>query len=164
MVPGVPIINPRWNRNVANDVPYFNPEAFARPPFGELGNAPRTLDWGRNPWKPSLNVSLFREFRPFENRSRYLQLRGEFFNILNHTIFTTNPNSSPQIFNSANVSRTGVSLAGPLPYLIGKTAADFPANSREALIAQGYRQTFGVFDRNNNGQGRIIQLALKLYW
>jgi hypothetical protein len=164
LVPGVPIVNPRWSKNVANDVPYFNPEAFARPPFGQLGNAPRTLDWGRNPWRPGLNTSVFREFRPFENRSRYLQLRGEFFNVLNHATFTTNPNSSPQIFSSAAVSRTGVSLAGPIPYLIGKTAADFPVGSREALIAQGYRQSFGVFDRNNNGQGRIIQVALKLYF
>ncbi|MDZ4799133.1 MAG: hypothetical protein SGI92_13285 [Bryobacteraceae bacterium] len=53
---------------------------------------------------------------------------------------------------------------GPIPYLRGKTAADFPVGSREAQLANGYNQAFGLLDRNNNGQGRIIQLAIRLYW
>ena len=32
-----------------SNIPYFNPEAFARPAYGKLGNAPRTLDWMRTP-------------------------------------------------------------------------------------------------------------------
>ena len=34
MVVGAPMRNPRWSKNVANDVPYINPEAFAR--LGEV--------------------------------------------------------------------------------------------------------------------------------
>lgn len=165
MVPGVPIINPAWNKTVANDVPYFNPEAFGRPVFGQYGNAPRTLDYARNPWKPGLNMSVFREIRPFKNEKRYLQLRVEAFNLLNHATFTVNPNSSQEMFSAGNwVTRTGVQVAGPLPNLVGKTRNDFPVGSRENLLAANYQQGFGKFDRNNNGPGRIIQIALKIYW
>ena len=54
------MINPRWTREGASNIPYFNPEAFARPAYGKLGNAPRTLDWMRTPWQPGLNASLFK--------------------------------------------------------------------------------------------------------
>ncbi|MBY0503008.1 MAG: hypothetical protein K2X03_03795 [Bryobacteraceae bacterium] len=165
IVPGVPLVNPRWNKSVANDAPYFNPEAFAIPAYGQLGNAARSLDYARLPWRQTLNVSVMRDFRPFKESRRYLQLRGEFFNVLNHVVFNTNANSSPGIFNSAPpVSRTGLSLAGPLPYLQGARAADYPLGSRENLIAAGYNQNFAKLIRDNNGPGRIVQLALKFYW
>jgi len=164
VVAGVPMINPRWNKTVANDEPYINPEAFARPAFGNLGNAPRTLDYARTPTRQTLNASLFRELRPFSEKRRYIQLRVEFFNVLNRVTFMTNAVNSPQMFNSLPQSRTGTPLVGPIPYLRGKTAADFPVGSREAQLANGYNQAFGLLDRNNNGQGRIIQLAIRLYW
>ncbi|MBI4892491.1 MAG: TonB-dependent receptor [Acidobacteria bacterium] len=165
IVPGVPIYNPRWTREQANDVPYINPEAFARPAYGKLGNAARTLDWARSPIRPGLNVSLFREFHPFDNARRYVQLRGEFFNVLNHTSFSLSPNSSPALFSGTPpVSRTGLSLAGPLPYYSDKPPGYYPAGSREAVLATYYIQTFGKLDAGNNAPGRIIQLAIKLYW
>jgi len=164
IVPGVPLINPRWNRTVANDVPYINPEAFARPPFGRMGNAPRTMDYLRGPWTQTLNANLARDFRPFENRSRYLQFRAEFFNVLNHTYFQLNPNSSPQIFTgSLPLSRTGLSLAGPIPYLPGQAGA-YPAGTREAALAQAYNSGFGLLPRANNSPARILQFAIRLYW
>jgi len=68
------------------------------------------------------------------------------------------------IFNSAPpVTRTGLSLAGPIPSFIGKTAADFRTGSCEAILAQYYNLEFGGFRRDSNGQGRIVQLGLKLY-
>lgn len=165
IVAGVPILNPAWNRNVANDVPYFNPAAFARPTFGHYGNAARTLDWARLPWTPTLNMSLFKEVRPFEDRKRYFQFRAEFFNVLNHATFSMYSFGGRPIFSGTPpVSRTGLSLAGPIPYFIGKTASDFQPGSREALLAQFYNTEFGGFRRNNNSSGRIVQLALKFYF
>jgi hypothetical protein len=69
------------------------------------------------------------------------------------------------VFNSQpTISRTGLSLAGPIPYLIGKSPASFPAGSREYYIAQTYNSSFGVFNMGNNNPGRTISLALKLNW
>ena len=164
LLPGVPIINPRWSKNVANDVPYFNPEAFWRQPYGQLGDAPRTLDWARTPWRFNLNTSLFRDFRPFENQRRYFQFRAEFFNMLNHATFMTNPNGRNLFGTGVPTSRTGLSLAGPIPYLWGLTNRDFPVGTRENILANNYNQNFGKLWRENNGPGRVVQLALKIYW
>ena len=165
MVAGVPIVNPRWSKNVANDIPYFNPEAFARPAYGRLGNASRTLDWARNPWRQTLNSSVLRDFYPFENRRRYIQFRAEFFNALNHATFlTSGVNSDPLFSTSPPVSRTGLSLAGPIPYFPGLTGVTFKAGTRENLLAASYNQNFGKLWRDLNGAGRTGQLALKIYW
>jgi Carboxypeptidase regulatory-like domain len=164
LVPGVPLKNPRWTREHAFDVPYFNPEAFARPAYGQIGNAPRTMDNLRGPWRPGLNLSVFKSFYPFENSRRYVEFRGEFFNALNHTWFTMNPNSSVKVFNSQPpISRTGLSLAGPIPYLVG-SVPQYPVGSRENIIANNYNYNFGVFNKDNNNPGRIIQLAVKIFW
>ncbi len=165
MVLGQPILNPLWDKKGANTTPYFNPQAFAIPEFGKQGNAARTLDWARAPWKPTLNMSIFKEIRPFENRQRYLQLRGEFFNALNHAVFNVNQDPTGNLFTAAlPMSKTGLQFAGPIPNLLGATAAKFPAGSREAVLATYYQQGFGTLPQANVGPGRIIQLALKLYF
>ena len=165
IIPGVPLINPLWNKAGASNVPYFNPLAFARPAYGQTGDAARTLDYARLPWEPGLDISLGKNIYPFENHKRYAQLRFEAFNALNHTWFTTNPNSSYKIFNSQpTISRTGLSLAGQIPYLIGLNAGAFPTGTRDYYIAQTYNVNFGVFNMNNNNPGRQISLALKLNW
>jgi hypothetical protein len=165
LVLGVPAINPLWTKEGASNIPYFNPMAFSRPAYGKMGNAPRTLDWMRTPWQPGLNASLFKNIYPFENKKRNAQLRFEAFNVLNHTWFTTNPNSSMTIFSSApTISRTGLSLAGQIPYLIGKNSSSFPVGSREYYVAQTYNVNFGVFNMGNNQPGRTISIALKLNW
>jgi len=164
MVQGVPLINPRWNKNVANTVPYINPQAFARPMFGRLGNSGRTLDYLRFPWSQNNNMSVFKEIHPSENRARYFQLRGEFFNVFNHPYFQMNQNSSVNLFTgSLPLSRTGVPLAGPLPYLPGSVGT-YPAGTREAYLATAYNQNFGMFQQGNNAPGRIVQVALKFIW
>jgi hypothetical protein len=162
---GVPLLNPLWSKASVSNIPYFNPMAFSRPAYGKMGNAPRTLDYARTPWQPGLNISVAKNIYPFENHKRYAQLRFEAFNALNHTWFTTNPNSSYKIFNSQpTISRTGLSLAGQIPYFIGKTAASYPVGSREYYMAQTYNVNFGVFNMNNNNPGRTISLALKIVW
>jgi hypothetical protein len=166
LVQGVPAINPLWTKEGASNIPYFNPLAFARPAYGKMGDAPRTLDWMRTPWQPNLNASLSKNIYPFENRKRYAQLRFEAFNALNHTWFTTNPNSSMSIFTGQpTISRTGLSLAGQIPYMFGSNSlTSFPVGSRESLIAQKYNTSFGVFNMGNNNPGRTISLSLKLNW
>ena len=87
------------------------------------------------------------------------------YNAPNHTWFPTNPNSSVRIFSTAPpVSRAGLSLAGPIPYLSGSSVPPFPLGSREHLVAANYNPTFGVLNLNNNHAGRIIKLAIKVYW
>jgi len=165
MVPGVPVINPRWSKNVANDVPYFNPEAFARPGFGELGNAPRTLDYARIPWRFVTNLSVMRDFYPFENRRRRIQIQGQAFNLTNTVTFSTDPGNAYNLFTGTPpVTRNGLSLAGPMPYLLNRGAAEFPVGTREAVLAQYYNQNFGKLWRDRNGPGRIVQLALRIYF
>jgi hypothetical protein len=109
-----------------------------------------------------LNLSVAKNIYPFENTKRNIQLRFEAFNALNHTWFTTNPNSSFNLFSSQpTISRTGVSLAGQIPYLIGLSAGSFPTGTREYYIAQTYNVNFGVFNMGNNNPGRTISLAAK---
>ena len=165
IVPGVPIVNPLWSKLVANDVPYFNPAAFARPAYGRLGNVSRTLDYARNPWRQTLNASLLRDFYPFENRRRYIQFRAEFFNAPNHATFlTSGPISDPLFSSNPPVSRTGLSLAGPIPYFPGLTGVTFKTGTRENILAANYNQNFGKLWRDLNGAGRTGQLALKIFW
>ncbi|MGH9719865.1 MAG: carboxypeptidase regulatory-like domain-containing protein [Bryobacteraceae bacterium] len=167
VVVGVPMFNPRWSKSVANDVPYWNPEAFARPAYGNLGDAPRTFDYARHPWRSSLNGSIFRDFYPWENRRRSIQFRAEAFNVLNHVTFTTanGGNESPNLFSSAPpVSRTGLSLAGPIPYLVNLGGASFPVGTRENLLAASYNQNFGKLWRDRNGPARVIQFGLRISW
>ncbi|MBI4904322.1 MAG: carboxypeptidase regulatory-like domain-containing protein [Acidobacteria bacterium] len=165
IVLGVPLINPRWSKRVANDVPYFNPEAFARPEFGHTGNAPRTLDWARQPWRITLNSNVLRDLYPFENRRRYFQIRAEAFNAMNHVNFMSTANETFSLFASGvPATRTGVPLQGPIPYLWGVGSANFKAGTREAILAQYYNQNFGKLWRDRNSAGRIFQFALRLYF
>lgn len=162
MMLDVPVINPRWSKDVANDVPYFNPEAFSRPAYARKGNAARTLDYARGPWKDSLNASMMKNFYPFEKRSRYVQLRGEFYNVLNRPIFS--PDLSANLFSgSPAVSRSGLSLAGPIPYY-PTAIGTFPVGSREEVLGRNYNPSWGFIGQNSNGSGRVIQFALRLAW
>lgn len=89
LVPGVPLINPRWSRDCPvgqNCEPYFNPAAFMRPAKGTLGDAPRTLDDARWPTMHFLDLSIQKNFS-FGSRQRRLQLRVDAINALNHPVF-----------------------------------------------------------------------------
>ena len=97
IVPGVPILNPLWDRNCPVGTgcqPYVNPSAFMRPALGSLGDAPRTLDGVRGPWAKSFNMSMQKDFYLGEGRTRRLQFRMDALNALNHPVFTVYPNNA----------------------------------------------------------------------
>jgi hypothetical protein len=60
---------------------WFNPMAFATPPAYTFGNAGRNSMYG--PGLATLDLSLQRQFQVTERAA--FQIRGEFFNALNHT-------------------------------------------------------------------------------
>jgi hypothetical protein len=106
----------------------------------------------RTPWQPGLNASLFKNIYPWENHKRSAQFRFEAFNALNHTWFTTNPNSSMNIF-TGQPNRT---FTGRIPYMIGLNPSSFPVGTREYYVAQRYNANFGVFNMGNNNPGRTV--------
>ena len=119
-------------QNVANDVPYLNPEAFVRPAFGNGGDAPQTFDYARQPWQQSFNLSVVKDFRLFEKQSRCIQLRMEAFNALNHANFNLNSQFNTALVSTAPpVTRTGLSLAGPIAYYPGSTQSSFRSGTKE---------------------------------
>ena len=60
--PFVPIRNPRWTRQKTYDIPYFKPPGLCPPRLWPTRQYPRTEDWARGPWRPNLNLSVFRSF------------------------------------------------------------------------------------------------------
>ena len=110
IVSGVPLQNPLWDRScpVGNGCqPYLNPAAFQRPPVGEFGNAPRTLDGARGPFAQFFDFSVQKNFRLGENNKRRLQFRADFLNAFNHPVFRTFPNNAGGVdFMSAPATGT----------------------------------------------------------
>jgi len=97
LVVGVPIVNPLWSRNCpvgTSCEPYVNPAAFMRPPLGQLGTAPRTLDGARGPWQQFLDVNVQKTFNLGESGKRRLQLRMDALNIFNHPVFQVYPSNA----------------------------------------------------------------------
>jgi hypothetical protein len=67
---------------------WFNPAAFAKPAPGAFGNSGRNVV--RAAGINNTDASLFRNFpRILKAESSGLQFRAEFYNIFNHTIFTS---------------------------------------------------------------------------
>ncbi len=105
IVPGVPILNPRYsydNCSMGNVCePYINPAAFMRPAKGSLGNAPRTLDI-RAPMQEYFDFSVQKSFPfPFGARdsSRKINFRVDFINAFNHpNLRYTNTGNTPPAF------------------------------------------------------------------
>jgi hypothetical protein len=87
-------ILPKDQRTVAR---YFNTAAFAAPPFGSPGNAPR--DVFRGPGTNNWDMTFFKDIQVTE-RSRF-ELRWEMYNAFNHVSFTS-VNTSAQFDNTGN--------------------------------------------------------------
>ena len=88
IVSGVPLINPLYSSSCPITVtcqPYLNPAAFERPPLGQLGNSPRTLDAGRGPVQDYFDASIQKNFR-INERFR-VQFRVDLLNAFNHPVF-----------------------------------------------------------------------------
>ncbi len=92
--PGVPVVNPLFNRKCPVGSlcePYINPAAFMEAPIGQLGNAPRTFGNVRGPWQQTLDLSVQKNFQITE-RWR-VQFRVDALNALNHPNFRLVPNN-----------------------------------------------------------------------
>jgi hypothetical protein len=72
-----------WEGDVRRRERWFNTDAFVLPARGTYGTSGRNILDG--PGAFDLNISVFRHIRLTEQAR--LQIRGEFFNILNHTNF-----------------------------------------------------------------------------
>jgi len=88
--PDRPSLNPAFSGPVVlgNPNQWFNPEAFVLPPAGTYGNLGRGTYSG--PGLAALDLSLVKDIDVTEQMK--LQLRSEFFNMLNHTNLGT-PNA-----------------------------------------------------------------------
>jgi hypothetical protein len=92
VVEGVPLVNPLWSRDCpvgSACEPYINPAAFIRPPKGQLGNAPRTLDV-RGPAQEYFDLSFQKNFKwPFADNEgkRRINFRVDLINAFNHPNF-----------------------------------------------------------------------------
>jgi hypothetical protein len=68
----------------ATCVPWLNTSLFALPAIGTFGNIGKGAFRGPSRW--NVDTGLLKNFYPFSSReSIHFQLRGEFFNIFNHT-------------------------------------------------------------------------------
>jgi hypothetical protein len=110
IVSGVPLKNPLYNSNCPDGAtcqPYANPSAFERPPLGQLGTAPRTLDGLRGPWDQFFDLSLQKNFKI---RERYrLQFRVDALNAFNHPTFQVNPGGNADFMGAPSTSTLSTS-------------------------------------------------------
>ncbi len=129
--PARPQLNPNFNGKLYSRTPeqWFNPTAFSAPSAGTFGNAGRDSLTG--PGLSNVDLSLVKNATVYETLRA--QFRVEYFNVLNHTNFTT-PNAV-------------VFSAGPTP--VNPTAA--------AALSP----TAGVLTATSTAS-RQLQFALKL--
>lgn len=123
VVPGVNPILSHWNPFTG----YLNPNAFSQPDFGTFGDLGRDSVFG--PGYANLDFSVTKNTRIYERLN--LQLRAEFFNILNHPNFalpagSITPGVGPagQISQTPDVAQGNPGLGGGGPRVI-QLAAKF---------------------------------------
>jgi hypothetical protein len=129
----------------------INTSALVVPQLGNTGPYPRT--YLRNPWIANQDLSVFKNIPFSGDGKRYLQLRVEAFNALNHPQFS-GYNLTSNVTNAAG--QTGNSI---FSNFTGLTATNSirPAGSTSVLGTY-----FGEF--NNAQNMRVIQLAVKFYF
>jgi hypothetical protein len=127
LIPGVPVINSNWE-SAPDTLGYLNGNAFAQPDFATAANPQGSFGTlGRNaisgPPFRSVDFSVMKD-TTFSERVR-LQLRVEFFNILNHPNFAlpnffVNPGSPQQglITQTPDQAQTNPGLGGGGPRVI----------------------------------------------
>jgi hypothetical protein len=81
---------------------WFDTTVFKRPGMNEIGNAPK--DVIRGPGRNNWDVTLFKNF-PVKSEQRVLQFRWEFYNVFNHTQFSS-------VNTSAQFDLTGKQVNG----------------------------------------------------
>jgi len=120
IVPGVNPINPNWESS-PDTIGYLNSAAFANPPYGTFGDLGRNSIYGPHFWDLDFAVN---KNTPITERVS-LQLRAEFFNILNHPNFALPnwfvvPGSTGQglITQTPDQAQTNPGLGGGGPRVI----------------------------------------------
>jgi hypothetical protein len=103
LVPGVNPIHANWESG-PDTIGYLNADAFAQPPPGTFGDLGRNAIFGPHYW--DWDFALLKNTPLTERVS--LQLRGEFFNILNHPNFAL-----PNWFVTPGVAPTGLITQTP---------------------------------------------------
>jgi hypothetical protein len=85
----------------------FDPLAFQNAPLGQFGNLGRSF--ARLPGRNQTNLALMKQFYFNKERTMYLQLRAESYNLFNHTQFTgisaARPNESSNILRDSLFAR-----------------------------------------------------------
>ena len=120
VVSGVNPINPNWE-SAPDTIGYLNANAFAQPAFGTFGDLGRNAIFGPHYW--DWDFAVLKNTLLTERIS--LQLRGEFFNILNHPNFAlpnwfVTPGSGPTglITQTPDQAQTNPGLGGGGPRVI----------------------------------------------
>jgi Carboxypeptidase regulatory-like domain/TonB dependent receptor len=120
LVPGVNPINPHWE-SAPDTIGYLNANAFAQPAVGTFGDLGRNAIPGPHYW--DWDFSVLKNTLLSERIS--LQLRGEFFNILNHPNFAlpnwfVTPGQGPTglITQTPDQAQTNPGLGGGGPRVI----------------------------------------------
>ena len=120
LIPGISPINSNW-RSGPDSIGYLNGNAFTNPPFGTFGTLGRNEIYGPHYANVDFAVS---KTTPLTERLN-LQLRAEFFNILNHPNFAlpnffVSPGSSGQglITQTPDQAQTNPGLGGGGPRVI----------------------------------------------
>lgn len=155
IVEGVPLVNPLWDRNCPIGTlcePYVNPAAFIRPPKGELGNAPRTLDSVRAPRQEYFDLSIQKNFPwPFaRNEKRRINFRVDAINALNHPNFRLANSSGTAGFTGqggGTPAETDVTQAELNAWLTANPGKSATLTQVNALL-QGSRLTTGALPLN----------------
>ena len=118
IVPGVNPINPNWE-SAPDTIGYLNGNAFVDPPLGTFGDLGRNSIYGPKYW--NLDFALAKNTMVTEHVN--LQLRTEFFNILNHPNFAlpnwfVSPGSPELITQTPDQAQTNPGLGGGGPRVI----------------------------------------------
>jgi hypothetical protein len=177
LVDGVPLKNPLYSGACsigATCEPYINPAAFVRPPKGQLGNAPRTLD-ARAPMQQFVDFTVQKSFTlPYigDEGRRKINFRVDLINAFNHPTFryvnTGNtppgfgglPNEALLVANditawqaanpgqTANLAQVNALLdSSRLPVAPGQTVGALPTNFFSVPVPQGFAtRTANSFD------------------
>ncbi len=89
----------------ATGLPFiYDPTVFVAAPTGELGNAPRSF--ARLPMRNQTNLALSKQFYFNTERTRYIQLRAEAFNLFNTTQFVMAAGNSTTLPTAGPLSNT----------------------------------------------------------
>lgn len=87
----------------ATGLPYFNTQAFALPLDGTFGSSGRAF--GRRPGQNQTNLSAVKNIYFSSEKTVYLQLRAESFNVFNQTQFTLQDTNSFSLSQPATIGR-----------------------------------------------------------